>query len=69
MTTSYKPTEYVVGRDIENQEIQLAFENNRWVTNEVSESKSKDNIFLSAVYVYIKDKKYFNGNFEDKVIE
>ena len=58
---SRKAILHCVGRDIENQEIQLAFENNRWVTNEVCESKSKDNVFLAAVYVYIKDKKYFKG--------
>ena len=51
---------YCVGRDIENHELNLAFESNRWtVTDEESHPPSKDNIFLAAVYVFIKDAGHF----------
>ena len=51
---------YCVGRDIENHELNLAFESNRWtVTDEESPPPSKDNIFLAAVYVFIKDAGHF----------
>lgn len=53
---------YCVGRDIENHEINLAFENNRWiVTDEPITPQSKNNIFLAAVYVYIKEHIDFEG--------
>ena len=53
---------YCVGRDIENHELNLAFESNRWtVTDEESPPPSKDNIFLAAVYVFIKDAGHFEG--------
>ena len=49
---------YCVGRDIENAEINLK----KWVvTDEPSAPKSKDNIFLAALYVYIKKKVDFSG--------
>ena len=34
------------------KEISLVFENNRWVTSEVSETKNKDNIFLKCYSMY-----------------
>ena len=46
---------YCVGRDIENAEINLQFENDLKkciVTDELNEAKSKDNIFLAAVYLF-----------------
>ena len=45
---------YCVGRDIENAEISLQFDSDlkKWiVTDEPTVSKSKDNIFLAALYV------------------
>jgi predicted ATP-dependent serine protease len=56
---------YCVGRDIENAEINLQFENDlkKWiVTDELNEAKSKDNIFLAAVYLFIKTKIHFEGS-------
>ena len=53
-----------VGRDIENAEISLHFDSDlkRWiVTDELSTGQSKDNIFLAALYVYIKKKIDFSG--------
>ena len=55
---------YCVGRDIENAEINLQFNSDlkKWVvTDEPSAPKSKDNIFLAALYVYIKKKVDFSG--------
>ena len=48
---------HCVGRDIENAEINLQFDSDlkKWiVTDEPSDCKSKDNIFLAALYVYLK---------------
>ncbi len=56
---------YCVGRDIENAEINLQFENDlkKWIgTDEPNEAKSKDNIFLAAVYLFIKMKIHFEGS-------
>lgn len=55
---------YCVGRDIENAEISLHFDSDlkKWVvTDEPTAPKSKDNIFLAALYVYIKKKVDFSG--------
>ena len=55
---------FCVGRDIENAEISLHFDSDlkKWVvTDEPSAPKSKDNIFLAALYVYIKKKVDFSG--------
>ena len=55
---------FCVGRDIENAEINLQFDSDlkKWVvTDEPSAPKSKDNIFLAALYVYIKKKVDFSG--------
>ena len=55
---------FCVGRDIENAEINLHFDSDlkKWiVTDELSTSKTKDNIFLAALYVYIKKKIDFSG--------
>ena len=54
---SRKAKLYCVGRDIENAEINLQIDSDlkRWsVTDEPSDCKSKDNIFLAALYVYLK---------------
>ena len=55
---------YCVGRDIENAEINLQFDSDlkKWVvTDEPTAPKSKANIFLAALYVYIKKKIDFSG--------
>ena len=56
---------YCVGRDIENAEIHLQFDSDlkKWiVTDDPVAPKSKDNIFLAAVYLFIKVKIYFEGS-------
>ena len=61
---SRKAKLYCVGRDIENAEINLMFDSDlkKWnVTDEPTASKNKDNIFLSAVYLFIKEKIHFEG--------
>ena len=63
---------YCVGRDIENAEINLQFDSDlkKWVvTDEPSAPKSKDNIFLAALYVYIKKKIDFSGTASELVSE
>ena len=55
---------YCVGRDIENAEISLQFDSNlkKWiVTDEPLNCKNKDNIFLAALYVYLKKHIDFCG--------
>lgn len=61
---------YCVGRDIENAEISLQFDSDlkKWiVTDEPTASKSKDNIFLAALYVYIQKKIDFTGTASELV--
>ncbi len=56
---------YCVGRDIENAEINLQFDSDlkKWiVTDKPAADKSKDNIFLVAVYLFIKVKIHFEGS-------
>lgn len=56
---SRKAKLYCVGRDIENTEINLQFDSElkKWnVTDEPTAPKNKDNIFLSAVYLFVKEK-------------
>lgn len=61
---SRKAKLHCVGRDIENAEINLHFDSElkKWiVTDEPVSPKSKDNIFLSAVYLFIKERIHFEG--------
>ena len=63
---------HCVGRDIENAEINLQFDSDlkKWVvTDEPSAPKSKDNIFLAALYVYIKKRIDFSGTASELVSE
>ena len=63
---------FCVGRDIENAEISLHFDSDlkKWiVTDELSTGQSKDNIFLAALYVYIKKKIDFSGTASELVSE
>lgn len=61
---------FCVGRDIENAEINLHFDSDlkKWiVTDELSTSKSKDNIFLAALYVYLQSHIDFVGTASELV--
>lgn len=63
---------FCVGRDIENAEINLHFDSDlkKWiVTDELSTSKTKDNIFLAALYVYLKRHISFTGTASELVSE
>ena len=63
---------YCVGRDIENAEISLHFDSDlkKWVvTDEPTAPKSKDNIFLAALYVYLKKHISFTGTASELVDE
>ena len=67
---SRKAKLHCVGRDIENAEINLQFDSDlkKWVvTDEPTAPKSKDNIFLAALYVYIKKKIDFSGTASELV--
>lgn len=67
---SRKAKLYCVGRDIENAEINLQFNSDfkKWfVTDEPYASKSKDNIFLAALYVYLKERIDFCGTASELV--
>ena len=61
---------HCVGRDIENQEINLVFDSDlkKWiVTDEPTAPKSKDNIFLAALYVYLQKNIDFTGTASELV--
>ena len=61
---------YCVGRDIENAEINLQFDSDlkKWiVTDEPLNCKNKDNIFLAALYVYLKKHIDFCGTASELV--
>lgn len=67
---SRKAVFHCVGRDIENQEINLEFNSDlkKWiVTNDAVAQKSKDNIFLAAIYMFIKVKIHFEGSATEPV--
>ncbi len=67
---SRKAKLHCVGRDIENAEINLQFDSDlkRWiVTDEQHDCKSKDNIFLAALYVYLKEHIDFCGTASELV--
>ena len=52
---------YCVGRDIENQEIALVFENSRWtVTDEIKQSEP--DLFSFAVHDLMLERKVFKGS-------
>ena len=52
---------YCVGRDIENQEINLVFEKGRWrVSDEVKQSEP--DLFSFAVHDFMIERKIFNGS-------
>lgn len=52
---------YCVGRDIENQEMNIVFEKSRWrVSDEVMQSEP--DLFSFAVHDFMIDRKIFNGS-------
>ncbi|MGN0657320.1 MAG: AAA family ATPase, partial [Ruminiclostridium sp.] len=55
---------YGVGRDIENLEIEVVFENNRWRTSEEAE-ETKPDIFSFAVHDFMVKQKSFRGRATD----
>ena len=61
---------HCVGRDIENAEINLQFDSDlkKWiVTDEPTAIRSKDNIFLAALYVYLQKNIDFTGTASELV--
>ena len=64
-------TLYCVGRDFENAELQMHFDNNvmRWIVENEPEQKSRDNIVLSAVYLFIRERIHFEGTATELVEE
>ena len=57
-------TLYCVGRDIENREIELKFDNNthRWITDEIfSDKENKNKIFIKKIFDFISERKNFVG--------
>ena len=52
---------YCVGRDIENQEIALVFENSRWTVTDESKAIEPD-LFSFAVHDFMLERKYFKGS-------
>ncbi len=51
---------YCVGRDIENIELNLVFENSRWKVTDALE-ESKPDIFSFAVHDFLMERKSFRG--------
>ncbi len=69
---SRKGTLYCVGRDIGNAEIAVGFDETvmKWiVSDEPPPQKSHDNIFLSAVYLFIRKRFYFVGSATELIDE
>ncbi|MCM1061126.1 MAG: helicase RepA family protein [Eubacterium sp.] len=61
---SRNATLYCVGRDIENREIELKFDNDkhRWVSDEIfSEKENKGKIFIKKIFDFISERKKFIG--------
>lgn len=63
---------YCQGRDIEYTELRMHFDTDvmRWIVeNEPATQKSRDNIVLSAVYLFIKERIHFEGTATELVEE
>ena len=61
---------HCVGRDIENAELSLQFDGDlkKWiVTDEQNDCKSRDNIFLETLYVYLQKHFKFSGTASELV--
>lgn len=69
---SGKAIMYCQGRDIEYTELRMHFDTDvmRWIVeNEATSKKSCDNIVLSAVYLFIKERIHFEGTATELVAE
>ena len=63
---------YCQGRDIEYAELRMPFDTDvmRWIVeNEATPKQSCDNIVLSAVYLFIKERIHFEGTATELVEE
>ncbi len=62
---------HCVGRDFENAELQMHFDTDvmRWIVESAPKQKSRDNIVLSAVYLFIKERIHFEGTATELVEE
>jgi len=63
---------YCQGRDIEYTELRMHFDTDvmRWIVeNEPETQKSRDNIVLSAVYLFIRERIHFEGTATELVTE
>ena len=69
---SGKAIMYCQGRDIESTELRMHFDTDvmRWIVeNEPAAQKSRDNIVLSAVYLFIRERIHFEGTATELVEE
>lgn len=69
---SGKAIMYCQGRDIEYTELRMYFDTDvmRWIVeNEPAAQKSRDNIVLSAVYLFIRERIHFEGTATELVEE
>ena len=69
---SGKAIMYCQGRDIEYTELRMHFDTDvmRWIVeNEPAAQKSRDNIVLSAVYLFIRERIHFEGTATELVAE
>ena len=68
---SGRATLHCVGRDFENAELKMHFDTDvmRWIVESTPEQKSRDNIVLSAVYLFIKERIHFEGTATELVEE
>ena len=68
---SGRATLHCVGRDFEKAELQMHFDTDvmRWIVENAPEQKSRDNIVLSAVYLFIKEGIHFEGTATELVEE
>ena len=62
---------HCVGRDFENAELQMHFDTGvmRWIVESAPEQKSRDNIVLSAVYLFIRERIHFEGTATELIEE
>ena len=63
---------YCQGRDIEYAELRMHFDTDtmRWIVeNEPAPQKSRDNVVLSAIYLFIRERIHFEGTATELVEE
>ena len=69
---SGKAIMYCQGRDIEYTELRMHFDTDvmRWIVeNEPATQKSRDNVVLSAIYLFIRERIHFEGTATELVAE